>query len=318
MPSGPASKTCFRSWKSMTSFRSWTPLAFSLATSASRSSTAKQTWLNPSLVRLRIAGSGRGSGWRYSSNCTSVSGETLARTSVMCSASMPSTPMEVENCGPAIMTDLSSLNTCRPKNCLAASTSLTTMVTWSKCVIMAPTLVAGCRSACHLSRLNDHRKHCGAPSAFFQRDSRLTPGHGSVTSGAGPEILRDRSLDQGLERLSIELFSLPDVDGATPVSLQAGVEEPQRVRHGGPPGEGQLDHLVVGLARADDPSVGPYGHPQRVARLDPFTLLHDVRVRLVDKTANLRQGLGAPATQRTDPLVEEMSGRRVRALRFRT
>jgi hypothetical protein len=33
----------------MTSFRSWTPLAFSLVTFASRSSTAKQTWLNPSL-----------------------------------------------------------------------------------------------------------------------------------------------------------------------------------------------------------------------------------------------------------------------------
>jgi hypothetical protein len=31
-------------------------LAFSLATSASRSSTAKQTWLNPSLMRLRCAG----------------------------------------------------------------------------------------------------------------------------------------------------------------------------------------------------------------------------------------------------------------------
>jgi hypothetical protein len=33
----------------MTSFRSWMPLAFSLVTSASRSSTAKQTWLNPRL-----------------------------------------------------------------------------------------------------------------------------------------------------------------------------------------------------------------------------------------------------------------------------
>src|SRR5262249_9576569 len=40
-------------------------------------------------------------------------------------------------CGPAITTDLSSLNPSRPKNCLAASTSLTTMVTWSKCLIMA-------------------------------------------------------------------------------------------------------------------------------------------------------------------------------------
>src|SRR4029077_4425116 len=88
--------------------------------------------------------------------------------------------------------------------------------------------------------------------------------------GAGPEILRDRSLDQGLERLSIEHLSLPDVDGATRVPLEAGVEESPRVRQGGSPGEGQLDHLVVGLSRADDPSVGPYGHAQWVRGLDPF------------------------------------------------
>src|SRR5262249_20294357 len=61
-PSGPERKTSFRLWKYMISFRSWTPLALSLATSASKLSTAKQTWLNPSLVRLLIAGSRRGSG----------------------------------------------------------------------------------------------------------------------------------------------------------------------------------------------------------------------------------------------------------------
>lgn len=84
-------------------------------------------------------------------------------------------------------------------------------------------------------------------------------------------------------------------------------------------GEGQLEHLFVGLSGADEPSVGPYGHPQWVAGLDPFALLHDVRVRLVDKAANLRQDLGAPATLRPDPLVDEMRDRhRGRALRFRT
>jgi hypothetical protein len=113
--------------------------------------------------------------------------------------------------------------------------------------------------------------------AAYRRGPELWTGSwltssGPWTSGAGPQILRDRSLDQGLERLSIEHLSLPDVDGATRVSLEAGVEEPPRVLQGGTTGEGQLDHLIVGLSRADDSSVGPYGHAQWVAGLDPFAL----------------------------------------------
>src|SRR6266536_3170317 len=38
MPSGPEMKTSFRLWKSMISFRVWTPLAVSFRTSASTSS----------------------------------------------------------------------------------------------------------------------------------------------------------------------------------------------------------------------------------------------------------------------------------------
>ena len=49
MSSGPRRKTILRLWNCMTSLRSFTPAAVSLATSASRSSTAKQMWLNPSL-----------------------------------------------------------------------------------------------------------------------------------------------------------------------------------------------------------------------------------------------------------------------------
>src|SRR5919198_1202898 len=126
--------------------------------------------------------------------------------------------------------------------------------------------------------------------------------------GAGAEILRHRGLDQGFERLSIEHLSLPDVDGATRVSLETGVEEPLRVLQRGTPGEGQLDDLLVGLSRADDPSVGPNGHAHWVAGLDPFALLHDLRVRLVDHAADLRQGLGAPTTERLDPRVDETRG----------
>src|SRR5262245_10481778 len=70
MPSGPERKTSFRPWKSMTSFRSRTPATSSFATSVARSSTAKQTWLNPSFVRLKMAGSGTGAGWRDVSTCT--------------------------------------------------------------------------------------------------------------------------------------------------------------------------------------------------------------------------------------------------------
>ena len=39
------------------------------------------------------------------------------------------------------------------------------------------------------------------------------------------QVLCDRALDQGLQRLRIEHLPLPDVDGATRVSLEAGVEE---------------------------------------------------------------------------------------------
>src|SRR5437763_15915304 len=92
------------------------------------------------------------------------------------------------------------------------------------------------------------------PFFFSNTVARVRRGLG--LRSAEPEILRDRGLDQGRERLSIEHLSLPDVDGATRVSLEAGVEEPPRVLQGGTPGEGQLDHLFVGLSRADVPSVG--------------------------------------------------------------
>ena len=52
--------------------------------------------------------------------------------------------------------------------------------------------------------------------------------------GTGPEILCDRGLDQGLECLSIEHLSLPDINGATGVSLEAGVEEMSGVVQRGP------------------------------------------------------------------------------------
>ncbi len=42
--------------------------------------------------------------------------------------------------------------------------------------------------------------------------------------GAGAEILRDRGLNQGLERLGIERVSLADVDGATRVPIETGGE----------------------------------------------------------------------------------------------
>jgi hypothetical protein len=110
--------------------------------------------------------------------------------------------------------------------------------------------------------------------------------------------------------LRIELLPLPDVDGAPRVAVEAGVEEPPRVLQGGTPGEGQLDHLLVGLSRADDPGVRPHGRAHGLAGLDPLALLDDVRVRLVDDAADLRQGLGAPAPQRPDLLVDETRGRR--------
>lgn len=70
-----------------------------------------------------------------------------------------------------------------------------------------------------------------------------------------------------------------------------------RSPQGSTPGEGQLNHRLAGLSGADNASAEPYGYALWGARLDPFALLSDARVRRVDKAANIRQGLCAPAPE---------------------
>src|SRR5207249_10556773 len=81
-------------------------------------------------------------------------------------------------------------------------------------------------------------------------------------------------------------------------------------------GEGHLDEVLVGLARADQSIVGPDGYTCRSRGLSPLQLLDDVGVRLLDESADLCECLAPPIAQFLDCRVNELRGRgRLTALR---
>src|SRR5262245_23710196 len=137
IPSGPRRNTSLRPWKSSTSVRAAIPAARSRPSSLSRSSTAKHTWLNPTVLRSSMVGFSTGSGARYASNWTSARGIAPARTSVTSSAAIPGSPMDAEKTSPEMTTERSCWKPSRAKNRLANSTSRTTSVMWSKCLTIA-------------------------------------------------------------------------------------------------------------------------------------------------------------------------------------
>src|SRR5262245_14273341 len=77
------------------------------------------------------------------------------------------------------------------------------------------------------------------------------------------EIERDCSTNEIFQGGLVDLFAFVDVDGTPDISLEAGVEETRRVLQRGSLGKCHLDHVLVGLSRADDAAMGPDGSPWR-------------------------------------------------------
>ena len=83
-----------------------------------------------------------------------------------------------------------------------------------------------------------------------------------------------------------------NVDRAPGVPVKARVEQSLGFLQLGPSSECQLHHLLVGLARTDDPPLSPVERPDR--RSPPLPLLDDSRVGLADERADLGQHLPSP------------------------
>lgn len=100
-------------------------------------------------------------------------------------------------------------------------------------------------------------------------------------SGRGP-VQRYGGANESFESLLVNLVSLMDDYRAKGVAFEAGVEDAFRVLERSSLGEGQPHVVLVGLAGANDPVMGPYRNPGRVRWLPPFHLLDHRRVGLLD------------------------------------
>src|SRR5205814_3942271 len=67
----------------------------------------------------------------------------------------------------------------------------------------------------------------------------------------------DRLANERLERRLVNFFSFVDVDRAAYVSVETRVEETGRILQRRALGEGQLHHILIGFAGADDAVVRP-------------------------------------------------------------
>src|SRR5918999_2334848 len=113
-------------------------------------------------------------------------------------------------------------------------------------------------------------------------------------------ILSHRGLHERLERARVDRLPFMDVDRASRVAFQAGIEEARWVWDPGPPGERELHDLRVRLPGADNPVV----RPDRSAH--PLPLLGHLGVGFQDQRPHAGQGLPAPSPQVADPLVDEL------------
>src|SRR5438132_8220184 len=111
------------------------------------------------------------------------------------------------------------------------------------------------------------------------------------------EVERHRSADEILQGRLVDLVAFVDVDGASDVPVEAGVEETRRVLQRSSLVKRHLDDALVRLSRADDAAVGKDRSPH------PLPLLDDLRVCRVNELAHSRERLPAPATELLDPLV---------------
>src|SRR5262245_47916762 len=120
----------------------------------------------------------------------------------------------------------------------------------------------------------------------------------------------DRGTDERLERASVDLLPLMDVNRAPCVPVEARVEELGRVLQRSPLGESQLHDILVRLTGTDHSGVRPHRHPcHRVRRLSPFHLLDHVGISLLDESPDLSKGLAPPITQRFDSRIDLVRGR---------
>src|SRR5688500_717651 len=114
-------------------------------------------------------------------------------------------------------------------------------------------------------------------------------------------VQRDGFADERLERRGVDRVGFAEVDRAAGVALETRVEEALRVLEARALEESQLDGLLVALAGADDPAVGPDRH-------GPLPLLGHRRIGLVDQGAKAGERLAAPVAQLRDPLVDQTGG----------
>src|SRR5579859_1452908 len=111
------------------------------------------------------------------------------------------------------------------------------------------------------------------------------------------EIEGHCSADEIFQGRLIDSFTFMDIDGASDISLEAGVEKTCGVFQCSTLGEGQLDGALICLARADDAAMRKDGSP-------PFPFFDDFRVCLVDDSAHFRKHLAAPVPKFFDSLVD--------------
>src|SRR4051794_747077 len=131
--------------------------------------------------------------------------------------------------------------------------------------------------------------------------------------GAGGlgRVQADGGLDEGHERLLVDLIALVEVDRAPSVAFEARVEQPGWVVQRGALEERELHHALVGLPGADDAVVGPDRDP-RIRGLPPLPLLDHVGVGLLDQRAHPRERVASPVAQLLDTCVDLLRGILVR------
>src|SRR3954452_4485506 len=139
----------------------------------------------------------------------------------------------------------------------------------------------------------------------IEREDRPATGWSGL---AARLVQRDGGSHELLERVSVDLVALGNVDRAPRAALEARVEEPGRIVERRPLGEGQLHLSLVRLAGADDPVVLPHGNA-RARLLHPLHVLGDVRISLPDQPTKPCEGVPAPVPQPGDPLVDPLCSR---------
>ena len=97
--------------------------------------------------------------------------------------------------------------------------------------------------------------------------------------------------------------------GAEGVAFEAGVEDTFRVLERSSIREGQPHVVLVGLAGANDPVVGPYRNPCGVRWLPPFDLLDYFGVGLFDEGTDMGERLSAPIVKLLYPRVYKLRWR---------